>query len=448
MRALKPRLVYAALMLVMTSSVSAQDFSLRPQYALIRTADNPNGVIDNSQPYTMCRNDQMQLRLLYTWRYDYTDYAYTEPVGSFFPYYYMQAVNPNPTLLNAAQPGNPTTRTTDVGLIVGPVNTAGIRQLTFRGRTTGQFGPARTANMTVTLETLMPPPPIEYYAPLPNLITDMPTRPFFSWDPTLGVTGYRFDVARCSAQDAFAQECGDSGLQFEPVGSVCQPNTYCWTGTASSHQLPVALTPDTRYEWRALGRNVCGVSDELLNEPVRRPVFRTAQACFSSGQFIPDGGSMSMDVTTTGLNPGSGTPNLRVTVHADHGNVGDLRVSLTQTSPAVIGPVTLMSPTVAVPGGNPCTGRRLQAVFGRAGSTPAGSCNLFEPALGGRLFAEGNVTLFDTAQGNGNWRLTIDDAVANGISGQLVEWCLSADVPVAAAPFQNPDIMVDGFEPR
>ncbi len=452
MRACQPRILTLSVMLALSGTVVAQDFTLRPQYARISTAENPNGIIDNSQPYTVCnglsdRVNTLQLRLLYTWRKDYQDYAYTEPVGSFFPFTIMGPANPNPVFLSAAQPGNPTTRTVDIGLSIGPVNNSGIRQYTFRGRTLGAFGPTLTANMTVTLENLPNPAAIEYYAVLPDNVRDMPTRPFFSWKPTLGVTGYRFDVAQCSSQDTQNQSCGNSPMPFEPNGSSCAAGTYCWVGDEANHQLPIALTPNTAYEWRALGRNVCGVSDEVEAEPVRRPFFRTAQACFSSGQFIPDGGSLSVDVTTA-ANQGALTPNLRVTVHTDHSNVGDLRMSLSQVSPALIGPVVLMDPPVGVPGGNSCDGRRLQAVFGQAGAFPGASCKPYEPAIGGRLAAQGNIASFNAAQGNGNWRLTIDDTVANGRSGQLIEWCLSADVPVTAAPFQADGMMLDGFEPR
>jgi subtilisin-like proprotein convertase family protein len=222
---------------------------------------------------------------------------------------------------------------------------------------------------------------------------------------------------------------------------LCGSSKYCWVGAGNKHQVATSLDRDTAYQYRVLGRNICGVSNEFGSTP-SRPFFRTAQACFTTGGSIPDGGVANFDVATVGLNPGSLVPNLRVTVHADHPQISDLRISLTKTSPVVAGPLLLMDR----PNGSNCSGARIQAVFADNGVAVAPSCNTQEPVVSGRVAPLQALASFAPLEGAGTWRLTVEDTNANGKAGSLREWCLSADVPVSPTAFVDPLIWDNGFE--
>lgn len=430
--------------LAVSAGASAQNFTLGVDRAIVYTPFAPNGTADIQPPYTMCRNYPITLRLKYTWRNSFVEQIFTEPVGTFYPQFFVQGIAPNPASMPVASVATPYTRLVDVGMITGPVNTAGIKTVTFRGR--GTFNTALTASTNVLIETQFEPSATRYRE-VANGALDMPTRPWFGWTGDLSATSYRLDVEPCSSSAATApDECGGSDMEFEPLTPDCGESDYCWTGTPPSHQTATALLPDTPYEYRVLGRNNCGVSEEQLATPPR-PFFRTAQACFTTGGSIPDGGTATFDAATLGLNPGSLVPNLRLTVHANHTQISDLRISLTKTSPVVFGPVTIMDrPTATAGASGSCDGPRLQAVFADGGAYANGACKATEPTLSGKLGPVQALGSFAPAEGAGNWRLTVEDTVANGKVGSLVEWCLSADVALRATTFVPPMILETGFE--
>ena len=416
----------------------SQDFQMRVEYAVTYTPFEPFGHIDLTPPYTLCGNNQMALRFRYTWRNTFQEYIYTEPVTTLWPYMYMQGVNPNPLQVPAAPGGSPVVKMVDVGLISGQVNTSGNRQVVFRGRTSGFFGnPVLYANATALIETQIPPPPTGYRE-IESRTVDMPTQPWFGWSASLS-DSYRLDVGECSIQDPNTTDCGTASLPSVVLSPACGTEPLCWTGSENEHQLTETLATDKRYMYRVYGQNQCGLStqaDEL-------PSFRTAQACFISGASIPDGGVLNVDAATLGLNPGSLVPNLRVTVHADHADVSDLRISLTKTSPVVAGPLTLMDRPTAT---NCVAGTRIQAAFADNGTPISGGCNPLEPAINGRVAPQQALASFAPLQGEGTWRLTIEDTEADGKAGTLREWCLSADVALRATTFAQPLIFSNGFE--
>lgn len=418
---------------------SSQDFQMRLMYAVTYTPAEPTGHIDTSAPFTLCANNQIGLRFMYTWRNNFSEYAYTEAVSTLYPYMYLQGINPNPVQMPPAQPGSPVYKQVDVGLISGQVNTGGVRQVVFRGRTSGFFGnPVLTASVTTLIETQIPPTPT-VYREIKNLTLDMPTQPWFAWSTSLTPDNYRLDVGVCSNQDPSSTDCGSASLPSVVASPACGTAPLCWSGTESEHQLTETLTTDKRYQYRVYAMNECG-----LNSPgVVLPSFRTAQACFLSGDSIPDGGVLNVDGATLGLNPGSLLPNLRVTVHADHADVSDLRISLTKTAPVVAGPLLLLDR----PSASDCVGgTRIQAAFADNGTPIAGGCNATEPAINGRVAPQQALASFAPLQGEGTWRLTIEDTDADGKAGTLREWCLSADVPVRTTTFTEPLIYANGFE--
>ncbi len=425
------------------AAAQAQNFQLRVDYAVTYTPYFPLGQIDTTTPYTLCRNNAIALRMRYTWRNNYQEYVYTEPTTSLFPYYFLQGVSPNPVFLPAAAGGNSVTRMVDLGLIAGSVNTVGIRQVALRGRTSGFFGnPIQYAPVNVLIETQIQPPPTQYGEIIDGTL-DMPTRPWLRWAQSLADNN-RVDVARCpNAGAVLPAECGATAMPGEPLFADCGTSDYCWVGTDYRHRVETTLLPGTPYQYRVVGRNQCGVSDEFGSTP-RRPFFKTAQACFVvPAGAIPDGGTRHFDAATIGVNPNSLVPNLRVTVHTDHADVSDLRVSLTKTSPVVAGPLLLMDrPTAS----NCIDGDRIQAVFADGASSLAGGCKLTEPAISGAVAPQQALASFAPLEGAGTWRLTVEDTDLDGKSGALLEWCLSADVGVTATELPTDAIMSDGFE--
>lgn len=425
----------------------SQDFTLGVLHAVTFTPFFPNGTIDSTPPYTMCRNNGMTLRLIYTWRKDYGEQVRTDPIGTWYPYYFTQGISPNPVYLPPMQPGNATTRQVDVGMITGPVNTVGVRTVSLRGSGILYPGQTGTATVNVLVETQFEPSSTRYREIVDGTF-DMPTQPWFGWTQDLAATSYRLDVARCSSQAAQPPlNCGGSSMPFQPLNNVCNGSDYCWVGSTPAHQTATPLLPNTNYQYRVLGRNTCGNSDEQTATPPR-PAFRTAQACFTSGGFVPDGGFAEFDAATLGLNPGASIVNLRATVHMDHPRVSDLRISLSKTAPDPRGPVVLLDPMTT--GGN-CDGRRIQAAFGQGGFWPPNSCRAGEPALGGLLSPAQSLGAFEQAPATlaaGNWRLRVEDTVANGQAGILREWCLSADVALSPTTYLQDDVWLDGFEPR
>ncbi|MGE4070265.1 MAG: proprotein convertase P-domain-containing protein [Lysobacterales bacterium] len=424
----------------------AQNFQMRLDRAIVYTPLYPGGFADTVPPYSMCRyngdgNSGMALRFRYTWNNTFQEYIYTEPGSTFYPYYYMQGVNPNPALVPATSGTGPVYKNVDVGLLTGPVNTLGVQTLTFRGRTSGFFGqPVMTASLPVQIETLFEPYPT-VYREVPDGALDMPTQPWFAWSQSGTPESVRFDVAPCSNAAATNNSECTSAMPFAPTTTACGSSLYCSSGTANTLQLPITLVRNTAYEYRVIGRNICGLSDELASTP-SRPFFRTAQACFTSGGSIPDGGTANFDVSTLGINPGSLAPNLRVTVHVDHAQVSDLRISLTKTSPDSAGPLLLMDR----PSGPNCSGRRIQAVFRDGAISAVAACKSQEPAISGAISPVQALSSFASTQGGGNWRLTVEDTSANGKAGYLREWCLSADVPISPTAFVDPIIWGSGFE--
>ncbi len=449
----------------------AANFQLSVNNAITFTDFYPNGISDNTPPYTLCRGHQLSLRLKYTWRHSFAEQISTEPVGSFYPQFFTQGMAPNPLYLPATSASQPLIRLVDTGLIVGPVNTAGLKTVTYRGRTLLNYDPATgqqrtplTAQVAVLIDTQFAPSSTRYRE-IANNTNDMPTRPWFAWTDDLATTGvspptysdrYRIDVDSCTDQSLLTGNGNScSNMEFSPFTTACsnasntQNSDYCHTGDFAFHQVPVSLAPNTAYEYRVLGRSTCGVSDEIDAIPVRRPFFRTAQACFVSGAGIPDGGVLNLDVSTLIADasiPNALAPNLRVTVHSDHSRVSDLKVSLRKTFPETIGPVVLMDRPAGISGGGTCDAKRIQAVFGNGGTFVNGACRTDEPALRGSLSPLESLTTFAPARGAGNWRLTVEDVVPNGQAGSLLEWCISSDIPVIAAPFSQPLIMSNGFE--
>lgn len=418
---------------------SSQDFTMRVLYAVTYTPFAPNGQNDTSPPFTLCANNQIGLRFSYTWRHPFEEYIYTETVGTLYPYMYVQGIYPSPLFVPAAPVGSPVVKLVDVGLISGQVNTGGTRLVQFRGRTSGLFGNSvRYANTTALIETQMPPVPTRYRE-IEDRTLDMPTQPWFGWErPSLASDTFRLDLGLCSIQDPSLLECGASTLPSVVSSPECGTAPLCWTGAQNEHQLAQTLATDSSYRYRVYGMNQCG-----LNQPPSLPTFRTAQACFVSGASIPDGGVLNVDAATLGLNPGSLVPNLRVTVHADHADVSDLRISLTKTSPVVAGPLLLLDR----PSASGCVGgTRIQAAFADNGTPISSGCNPLEPAINGRVSPLQALASFAPLQGEGTWRLSIEDTNADGKAGTLREWCLSADVALRATAFTSPLIFADGFE--
>lgn len=428
---------------------ASQNFQLAVNNAVSFTPFHPNGISDNTPPFVMCRGYQLGIRLRYTWRNTYAEQVSTEPFGTFYPQFFPQGLAPNPLHLPAAQAGQPLIRLVDTGLIPGPVNTAGIKTVQYRGRTIYNYDPItglprtpQTVTVNVVIDNQFEPSSTRYQE-LANNVRDMPTRPWLSWYDDLAATDYRVDVDRCRVNEPGSM-CSD--MEFMPLDqNPNNPNCahsggvsdYCTITSANSVQVQTTLATDTFHEYRILGRNTCGVSEEQNATPVGRPSFKTAQACFAGG-FVPDGGVLNLDVGTairdSGI-PNALTPNLRVTVHALHSRVSDLKISLTKTAPVVFGPVILMDRPAAFPGAGNCDGPRIQAAFGDQGSFVNGACQATEPTLRGSIGPLQSLATFAPAQGAGNWRLTVEDAVPNGTAGSVLEWCLSADIPLQSAPF-------------
>ncbi|GMU42339.1 MAG: hypothetical protein AMXMBFR25_03250 [Lysobacterales bacterium] len=423
----------------------AQNFTMRLEYAVTYTPFHPNGQVDTTPPYQLCRNNQIGLVFRYVWRNAWQEYIYTEPGGDLFPWYYMQGVTPNPVFVPAASGGGAVNKIVSVGLIAGSVNTGGIRQVPVRGRTSGFFGnPVQYATASVLVETQIEPPSTAYRE-IENGALDMPTRPWFSWLSSVQVQDWRMDIGACSNLLADTpEECTATSFPVMPLDDVCNPDLsdYCWIGTENFHRPVTALAADTPFQYHVLGRNNCGVADELGSDPPR-PFFRTAQACFVvANGTIPDGGTVNFDATTL-ANIGALVPNLRVTVHTDHRDVSDLRISLTKTAPDAAGPLLLMDR----PSGSNCAdGDRVQAAFADGGA-PLTACNNYEPAINGRVQPVQALSSFAGVLGAGNWRLSVQDTEFDGRSGSLLEWCLSSDVPIMADPNStNPMIMANGYE--
>lgn len=438
--------LYAALGLAFAATeapAQAANFQMTVDSVKIYTPFHPEGFIDTVPPYTMCASYYAQIRFRYTWRHNYQDQVYTEPVGTFYPWYYVQAVFPNPISMPVASVATPAVRTVFQDLITGPVNTGGVRTLSFRGRSLGLFQPPVTATANLLFDTQLAPSSMRYRE-IADQTMDMPLRPWFGWTQDLFATSYRLDIGECGGSGGGGLGCG-SDITFQPLTPSCGDADYCWTGPQGFHQTATALMPDTDYEYRVHAINTCGLSREQTATPVPRPQFRTAQACFTSGGAIPDGGVATFNAATLGINPGSQVQNLRVTVHTDHAQVGDLRISLTKTSPAVLGPLTLMDQ----PNPGSCTGRRMQVAFADGGASAGSSCKTTEPALSGRINPIQSLGSFNGVEGAGTWQLRVEDTVANGKSGSLVEWCLSSDVallPTTFVPPPPPMIMENGFE--
>ncbi len=442
------------------ASAQAQNFQLTVNNAVSFTPFYPNGISDVTPPYVMCRGYQLGLRLRYTWRHSYAEQVSTEPVGTFYPQFFPQGMAPNPLHLPAAQAGQPLVRLVDTGLISGPVNTAGLKTVTYRGRTIYNYDPITglsrtplTASVNVVIDNQFEPSSTRYREMADN-VEDMPTRPWLAWTDDLAATNYRVDVDRCSGGQT-AGMCSD--MQFSPFDqSETNPSCshsggvsdYCTILSGNTLQVPITLNTNTPYEYRVLGRNTCGVSEEQNATPVGRPKFRTAQACFSGGA-IPDGGVLNLDAATmirdAGI-PNALVTNLRVTVHAQHQRISDLKISLTKTSPVAVGPVILMDRPVAFPGSGSCDGPRIQAAFGDQGAFVNGACQETEPTLRGSVGPLQNLATFAPAQAAGNWQLTVEDAVPNGVSGNMLEWCLSADIALESAPFIQSEIFQNGME--
>lgn len=423
----------------------AQNFTMRLEYAVTYTPFHPNGQVDTTPPYQLCRNNQIGLVFRYVWRNGWQEYIYTEPGGDLFPWYYMQGVSPNPVFVPAATGGGSVNKIVSVGLIAGSVNTGGIRQVPMRGRTSGFFGnPVQYATANVLVETQIEPPPTAYRE-IRDGARDMPTRPWFSWLPSVQVQDWRLDIGACENEDALTpQQCTSSPFPSVPL-TDCDPEEegyYCWTGLENFHRPTEPLAADTPFQYHVLGRNSCGIANELQSEPPR-PFFRTAQACFVvDNGTIPDGGTVNFDATTL-ANIGALVPNLRVTVHTDHRDVSDLRISLTKTAPDAAGPLLLMD---RPSGGNCADGDRIQAAFADGGAALA-ACNNYEPAINGRVQPVQALSSFAGVLGAGNWRLSVQDTEFDGRSGSLLEWCLSSDVPIEADPnAANPMIMANGYE--
>lgn len=439
--------LWAALALAFAAndaSAQAANFQMTVDNVKIYTPFHPEGFIDTVPPYTMCATYYAQIRFRYTWRHNYQDQVYTEPVGTFYPWYYVQTVFPNPISMPVASVATPAVRTVFQDMITGPVNTGGVRTLSFRGRSLGLFQPPVTASVNLLFDTQLPPSSTRYRE-IAHQTEDMPLRPWFGWTQDLFATSYRLDVARCAGAPG-GLGCG-SQMTFQPLTSACGNADYCWTGPQLFHQTATPLERNTAYEYRVHGINTCGITEEQNATPVPRPRFTTAQACFLVNGAIPDGGVATFNAATIGPATNALVQNLRVTVHTDHARVSDLRISLTKTSPGVVGPLTLMDQ----PDPSTCSGKRMQVAFADGGASAGSSCKATEPALAGRINPLQGLGSFNGTEAEGTWQLRVEDTQANGQSGSLVEWCLSTvpEIPLRPTDFVPPlpaNIWNNGFE--
>ena len=235
--------------------------------------------------------------------------------------------------------------------------------------------------------------------------------PTFTWTGVAGATAYRIEVA---AEGNFAAPHLDAVVQ------------------GTSHTAVLALAPATAYMWRVRALNGCGEGSPSA------ALFTTGTAwCRAEDADIPDGSSAG--ISRTVQIAGAGTLlDLDLGVDIEHGYVGDLSVMLRHEGSGV---ELVLVDRPGVPASTyGCSGDDVAVVLDDEAAAAVETRCTGSPAISGSLRPNQPLSAFDGLSFDGQWTLTVSDAVGED-AGTLQRWCLVPQLALPAAIFR------DGFEP-
>jgi len=156
--------------------------------------------------------------------------------------------------------------------------------------------------------------------------------------------------------------------------------------------------------------------------PVFGPLGGAGETCSTVGLAF---GAAPTTVTDTITVAGAAGPvsGLDVTLQIAHTWVGDLVVDVEHDGTTV---VLLDQPGVPALGACGCANNDVDAVLSDAGGSAAeDACSAAVPAIGGTLTPTQALSAFDGDDPNGDWTITVTDAVPAFDNGTFQSWCVS-----------------------
>ncbi|GIK55951.1 MAG: hypothetical protein HND44_14210 [Chloroflexi bacterium] len=333
--------------------------------------------------------------------------VYTVGVGEAFRPPVTLSATGNPAPSSASFEPNPVTAvpaTTELTI----ANTGAVAAGSYTLNILGGDGTV-TDTLTVDLTMLAGAPDA---APVltapPDGSSNVPTSPTLIWNPTANTSHYHIEIA--------------TDATFSSIVYMADEQT-------TTHNVAVALAPDTGHYWRVTAVNSCGSSPASTAFS-----FTTANIICATPQApIPDNNPAGVNGTIT--IPISGAIlDMDIMVNATHPWVGDLIFTVSHNGTAV----TIIDRPGHTTSGFGCPGDDIDVTVNDEGphgnieTQCANAPAIFGDRVGGDPPHTGLLAAFDGLDIGGSWTLNVSDA-ASGQSGTLVQWCVAPTLVVESS---------------
>ncbi len=298
---------------------------------------------------------------------------------------------------NPIRPGQTSTLILTAGPRVAPVT----REFDVNG-IAGGFRGTRTLELSVRTRV-----PLRFATRVPeDNSASVSVRPTFVW-------------ARSQGADSYEVQISETRTDFSDVLRV---------RTTLLSTSDFELKPGTRYYWRVVALNGCGViRSETRTFFTARGFTGTTTDVF---QTIPDNNETGTS-SVARITEGGILSDLNVALDIQHPYVGDLSVSLTHVDTGT--KVDL----VRNPGGGDCSGENIEIVLDDSADRPVDtSCADANPAYPGKqsFRPNGSLGAFTGEDAQGLWRLDVVDNGPGDI-GTLRTWSLIPTIEQFESPF-------------
>ncbi len=231
----------------------------------------------------------------------------------------------------------------------------------------------------------------------------------------------RFVWQRAAGASSYQVQISETGSDFSKA---------LRTSTTLSSTSAFKLKPGTRYFWRVVALNGCGVKRSAVRIFTTAPAFTGRSVAVNS--VIPDNREAGLE-SLVRVPQGGILSDLNVTLDIVHPYVGDLMVSLTHVDTGT--KVNL----IQFPGGGDCSGDDIDIVLDDSAGRPVDtSCADSKPAYPRKQTFRPSEPLsaFIGEEASGAWKLNVAD-IGPGDVGRLVSWRLIPKIARSRTPFQK-----------